>query len=59
MRKVIVSNKEIVQKISMIEALLLKHEKDIENHNNDIGEILNLLTASPEETKPQIGFKTD
>lgn len=59
MKKVIVSNEEIVKKISMIEILLLKHESDIENHNNLIGEILNLLLQPEDDNKNQIGFKTD
>ncbi len=59
MRKVIVSNEEIVKKIAMIETLLLKHDSDIENNSNLIGEILNLLASSSEENKESIGFKTD
>lgn len=59
MKKIIISNEEIVKKISMIEALLLKHESDIEKHGELIGEIVNLLIAPQEENKKSIGFKTD
>lgn len=59
MRTVILSSEDISKKITIIEALLLKHEKDLKNHNNLIGEILNLLTSSQDEDKDSIGFKTD